>query len=139
MSATVRTTIRGADYALVKLDPLRGGRLAARVGQLLAAAFADQGAVSTLSDLLKNGADGALDQPQLLAALAGGVRHLDADALYGIALEFTRGQVFAGQKKLHDDHAFNAHFAEHEDHLLLVLAWALRENCAGFFGLAGRA
>lgn len=139
MSAAItRTEIRNTPYALVRLDPLRGGRLAARVGRIIAGALADQGALQSAIDAFKDGlavADTIMDQPQLLAALAGGVKNLDAEGLYDCAVEFARGNLFAGDKKLHDDHAFSSWFAEHPDHLLLVLVWVLRVNCAGFFGL----
>ena len=154
MTQQHRQTIRGVDYAVIPLDPLRGGRLAARVGQILAASLADQGAVAELVKAYKasqapaeDDAEAApapavasmLEEPKLLAALAGGVAKLNVDELYTVALAFTQGQLFAGQRKIADDHAFNAHFTEHPDHLLLVLAWVLRVNCVGFFGLAGRA
>lgn len=149
MSAIERETIRGTAYAVTRLDPLRGGRLAVKVGGILAAALADQGAIEQIvnayrdsqktPDVAPAALDGLLGQPQLLAALAGGVHKLDTDALYDAAMDFARGKLFAGDRKLHDDAAFNAHFTEHPDHLMLVLAWVLRVNCAGFFGLGGRA
>ncbi len=137
MSAIVRTEIRGTAYAVARLDPIRGGKLAARVGRILAGALADQDAIMSAVEAFKGGnaADTLMDQPQLLAALAGGVKNLDAEALYDTSMEFARGNLFAGDKKLHDDTAFNAYFTEHQDHLLLVLVWVLRVNCAGFFGL----
>lgn len=136
MSAIVRTEIRGTAYAVARLDPIRGGKLAARVGRVLAGALADQDAIMSAVEAFKGGnaADTLMDQPQLLAALAGGVKNLDAEALYDTAMEFARGNLFAGDKKLHDDTAFNGYFTEHPDHLLLVLVWVLRVNCAGFFG-----
>lgn len=156
MKAQERVEFRGVQYGCMRLDPLRGGRLAARVGQILAAAASD---VQTVATLLKSYADakpaaasgekdanaaaaaiGAmLKSPELLASLAGGASKVDVDALYEIALQFARGNLFAGEHKLHDDHAFNAWFTQHPDHLLWVLGWVLRVNCAGFFGLAGKA
>lgn len=140
MSAIVTTEIRGTPYRLVRLDPLRGGRLSARVGRIIAGALADAGAIQSAIDAFKGGEGEAvaatlMDQPQLLAALAGGVKNLDAEGLYDCAIEFARGNLFAGDKKLHDDHAMSAWFAEHPDHMMLVLVWVLRTNCAGFFGL----
>ena len=146
MSAIERTTIRGTDYAVTRLDPLTGGRLAARVGRILAAGLSDEAAVAQVIQTFKdaqtapeaNAADAFL-QPKLLAALAGGAKAVDTDELYDCALQFARGRLFAGQAKLHDDAAFNRHFTEHPEHLLLVLAWVLKVNCSGFFGIAGRA
>ncbi|MNE52142.1 hypothetical protein D3C80_1468000 [compost metagenome] len=79
------------------------------------------------------------DQPRLLAAMAGGVAKINAEALYDCALQCVQGGRLFAASKLHDDHALNQWFAEHPDHLLLVLAWALKVNCAGFFGLGGKA
>lgn len=134
-----RTEIKGTAYAVARMDPLRGGRIAARVGRILAAALADSGGIADLISAYRNGAADQLDEGKLIEALAGGMRGLDTDALYDAALEMCKGQVFAGERKLHDDTAFNAHFREQPDHLLPVLAWVLKVNCAGFFGLGARA
>lgn len=136
--------IRGQTYRLMRLDPIKGGRLAMRVAKQLAAALGDVEAIQSLlsskekaSEPSGNGALSLLaDQSKLVAALAGGVAKIDPDALYDCALECIRGRLFA-EHKLHDDQAINAWFGEHPDHMLLVLAWALQVNCAGFFGLAG--
>lgn len=152
--AIVSEVIKGQAYKLVKLDPIKGGRLATKVIQILAAAVSD---VNTIKDLVQaytdrrdeaQGSEEAqtvqdklkdlMETPQLISALAGGIGKIDADALYEIGLEFTRGQLFA-DRKLHDDLAFNTWFADHPDHLLFVLVWAIRVNCQGFFGLGGKA
>lgn len=134
--STETTEIRGTSYRLARLDPLRGGRIAARVGRILAAALADAGAIGELIAAAKSGAAvGDMSETKLIEALAGGVQGLDTDALYDSALEFARGNLFAGDRKLHDDSTLNAHFREHPDHLMLVLAWVLKVNCAGFFAL----
>ena len=151
----VTETIKGQQYRLVKLDPLVGGRLATQVGQLLAVAVGD---VETIKGLIQAHIDNGkkdeskeveadskkkldlerlLEAPQLLSAMAGGVGKIDADALYEMGLKCIRGQLFA-DRKLHDDVALNAWFADRPSHLLLVLAWALKVNCAGFFGSGGQ-
>lgn len=143
-------TIKGQQYRLVKLDPLVGGRLATQVGQLLAVAVGDvetikgliqahvdNGAVDPVETEQKSQMEKLLEAPQLLAAMAGGVGKIDADALYEMGLKCIRGQLFA-DRKLHDDVALNAWFADRPSHLLLVLAWALKVNCAGFFGFGGQ-
>lgn len=143
MSIDVTETIKGQAYRLIKLDPLQGGRLATRVAQQLSGALGD---VDTIRSLLEGRAASegvekiaeSLDTSKLLAALAGGVSKVDANALYDCALECVRGRLFCASGKLHDDHAFNAWFSEHPDSLLLVLVWALKVNCAGFFGLGGK-
>lgn len=148
MSIDVIQTIKGQPYRLIKLDPLRGGLMATRVAQQLAGAVND---AQTIKSLIKSAMEGrdaegekpdplALleDQSQLVTAMAGGVAKIDAKALYECALECIRdGRLFA-DRKLHDDMAINQWFADRPDHLLLVLAWALKVNCAGFFGLGGR-
>ena len=152
-NAIVSEVIKGQPYKLVKMDPLEGGRRAAKVLQILAGAVSD---VNTIKDLVKaymdrkeegtqtEGVDvqdklkELLETPQLISALAGGIGKIDADALYDIGLEFIRGKVFA-DRKLHDDLAFNEWFADHPDHLLFVMVWAIRVNCQGFFGLGGKA
>lgn len=145
MSATVSETIKGHPYRLVKLPPLQGGRVALRVAQLLAGALTDLQAVQGLFGLASGGTDaeavkaGAAkllaDNAGLVAALAGSVSKVDADALYALALECLKPGLFSEHGKMGDEHALNAHFAERPEALLLVLAWALRVNCAGFFGL----
>lgn len=153
-NAVVSEVIKGQPYKLVKMDPLEGGRRATKVIQLLAAAVSD---VNTIKDLVQAymGRKGEaqpeeegesaqekiknlMETPQLISALAGGIGKIDADALYEIGLEFVRGNLFA-DRKLHDDLAFNNWFADHQDHLLFVLVWAIRVNCQGFFGFGGKA
>lgn len=161
MTAIVTENIRGQDYKLIKLDPLEAGRLATKVAQNLAGALDDVEVIKSLisshlsqskDDAAKEGeqaeqggaknkADDMLrkmmEEPQLLSALAGGIAKVDAESLYDCALKCVRGRVFAGQK-LHDDNAINAWFADHPDHLLLVLVWALKTNVAGFFAFGGK-
>ncbi|MNQ86647.1 hypothetical protein D3C85_1018460 [compost metagenome] len=81
--------------------------------------------------------DKILEAPQMLSALAGGIAKVNGEALFDCGLECIRGNLFAASK-LHDDTAINQWFDEHPSHFLLVLAWALKENCAGFFGLGGQ-
>lgn len=149
----VTETIKGQPYRLIKLDPLAGGRLATQVGQILAVAAGD---VETIKSLIQSHIDRSkeapealageeaktnlerlLEAPQLLAAMAGGVAKIDADALYEMGLKCIRNQLFA-DRKLHDDTALNQWFESRPDHLLLVMAWALKVNCAGFFGFGGQ-
>lgn len=150
---SVTETIKGQTYRLMKLDPLAGGRLATQVGQILAVAAGD---VETIKSLIQSHIDRSkeapealageeaktnlerlLEAPQLLAAMAGGVAKIDADALYEMGLKCIRNQLFA-DRKLHDDTALNQWFESRPDHLLLVMAWALKVNCAGFFGFGGQ-
>lgn len=154
MTAIVTENIRGQDYKLIKLDPLEAGRLATKVAQNLAGALDDVEVIKSLiSSHLSQSKDevategeqkeaaGILEKlmeaPQLISALAGGIAKVDAESLYDCALKCVRGRVFAGQK-LHDDTAINAWFADHPDHLLLVLVWALKTNVAGFFAFGGK-
>ena len=154
MTNIVSENIRGQDYKLIKLDPLEAGRLATRVAQNLAGALDDVEVIKSLissqlsqkqDDIATEGeqkeAAGVLERlmeaPQLISALAGGIAKVDAESLYDCALKCVRGRVFAAQK-LHDDTAMNAWFAEHPDHLLLVLVWALKTNVAGFFAFGGK-
>lgn len=154
MTAIVTETIRGQDYKLIKLDPLEAGRLATKVMQNLAGALDDVEVIKSLisahltkpseSEATEGDADNApsilekmMEAPQLLSALAGGVAKVDAESLYDCALKCIRGRVFA-VSKLHDDTAINAWFADHPDHLLLVLVWALKTNVAGFFAFGGK-
>lgn len=153
MTSSVNQTIKGQQYRLIKLDPLVGGRLATQVGQILAGAVGD---VETIRSLIQSHIDKSKDEavevaeaeakgsleklleaPQLIAAMAGGVAKIDADAIYELGLTCIRGKLFA-DRKLHDDLALNEWFADRPDHLLLVLAWALKVNCSGFFGLGGQ-
>jgi len=144
----ITTEIRGATYKLAKLDPIKAGRIATKVGVLLAAAAEDATGISALIEAYKNraapadgsdaaGLDALMSTPKLLSALAGGVAKINADELYSLALDCVRGNLFA-DKKLHDDDALNAHFEDHPDRMFLVLAWALKENAAGFFGFGGK-
>lgn len=138
----VSTTYGGVDYRLVKLPPKDAGRLALRVGQLLAAIAQDEGKVRILIEKAKgagaqNAINDVLGSADLLAALAGGVAHIDSDKLYDIGLECVSGKLFAAEK-LHDDATFNAHFQEHPRNMLPIMAWAIKENCAGFFGLGAK-
>lgn len=148
MSIDATEIIRGQQYRLMKLDPLQAGRLATRVAQQLAGAMDDAEAIRSLIDGYQaqkastEGAEGEqkdgplaliMDTPKLLSALAGGIGKIDADGLYDCALECIKGRLFT-DRKLHDDTALNAWFADRPDHLMLVLAWALKVNCAGFFG-----
>lgn len=154
MTNIVTENIRGQDYRLIKLDPLEAGRLATRVAQNLAGALDDVEVIKSLissqlsqkqDEIATEGeqkeAAGVLERlmeaPQLISALAGGIAKVDAESLYDCALKCVRGRVFAAQK-LHDDTAINAWFAEHPDHLLLVLVWALKTNVAGFFAFGGK-
>lgn len=150
----VMTTIKGQQYRLIKLDPLRGGRLATRVAQQLAGALDDVEVIRSLITSARDQAgkektaepaaygvlgqmDKILEAPQMISALAGGIAKVNGEALFDCGLECIRGNLFAASK-LHDDTAINQWFDEHPSHLLLVLAWALKENCAGFFGLGGQ-
>lgn len=149
----VTETIKGQAYRLVKLDPLEGGLLATQVIQILAAAAGDAETIKSLiqSHLdkskdateptdgqdVKSQLEKLMEAPQLLSAMAGGVAKIDARALYALGLKAIRNQLFA-DRKLHDDTALNQWFEGRPDHLLLVMVWALRVNCAGFFGFGGR-
>lgn len=148
----VTETIKGQAYRLVKLDPLEGGLLATQVIQILAVAAGDAETIKSLiQSHIENGkeaqvAEGQqaksqleklMEAPQLLSAMAGGVAKIDARALYTLGLKAIRNQLFA-DRKLHDDTALNQWFESRPDHLLLVMVWALRVNCAGFFGFGGR-
>ena len=146
MSATVTEIIKGRTYRMVKLPPLQGGRLALRVGQLLSGALSDVSAAQALFGMASvNTSDGGAvkeavsklmaDNSGIIAALAGSVAKIDADALYTCAMECLRGGLFTESGKLPDDDAMNAHFSQFPGDLLLVMAWALKANCAGFFGL----
>jgi hypothetical protein len=143
MSLIQSTTIRETPYRVVRLDPLRGGRLAARVGRILAGALSDpaaiQGALKAYKESDGQAISALLDNTELLASLASGAANLDTESLFDVAMEFARGNLFAGDKKLHDDAALSAWFSEHPDHMLLVLVWVLKVNCAGFFGLRAAA
>jgi len=154
MAQTETQNIRGTDYRLFKLAPLQGGRLATRVGQMLAAGIADGDALQSMIKAYRdktpaedgvegvkapNPLDVIQDDTKLLQALAGGLARIDADALYDAGLECLKPGFFAGERKLHDTAALNAWFEDHPDHLLLCLAWALKVNCAGFFGKGGQA
>jgi hypothetical protein len=154
MTNIVTENIRGQDYRLVKLDPIEAGRLATKVAQNLAGALDDVEVIKSLissqlsqkqDEVATEGeqkeASGMLERlmetPQLISALAGGISKVDAESLYDCALKCVRGRVFATQK-LHDDTAMNAWFADHPDHMLLVLVWALKTNVAGFFAFGGK-
>lgn len=149
MSKMAEYEIKGQKYRLMKLSPLEGGRMATLVGRNLAAALDGDAIKSLITGYAKRkdgeeaGADQAeaadklesmLDQANMLSALAGGVARINADELYSQALTCIRGNLFADHK-LHDDTALNLWFDERPSHLLPVLAWALKVNCAGFFGL----
>lgn len=154
MTIYVDEVIRGQQYRLMRLDPLEAGRLATKVAQNLAGALDDVEVIKSLiSSHLSQSKDKAategeqkdaagmlekmMEAPQLISALAGGIAKVDAENLYDCALKCVRGRVFAAQK-LHDDTAMNAWFADHPDHLLLVLVWALKANVAGFFAFGGK-
>lgn len=153
---TETVVIKGQQYRLMKLSPIEGGRLATLVAQQLAGAL-EGGAIKELmqgylkykeaKDGQQEGAeqreeksllDMLMDDSAMLSAIAGGISKVNGEGLYQNALKCIRGNLFA-TAKLHDDNAINNWFAEHPDHLLLVLIWALRVNCAGFFGLGGKA
>lgn len=150
MSTDAVETIKGQYYRLIKLDPMQGGRLATRVAQQLAGALDDVEVIKSLIQGYaesKHAADGEPvnplglinDQPKLIAALAGGVSKINAEALYDCALQCIQGGRLFADRKLHDEHAINQWFSEKPDHMLLVLAWSLKVNCAGFFGFGGKA
>lgn len=138
----VSTTYGGQSYKLVKLAPKEAGRLATRLGKLLASLGKDEGMVVKLMSRAKDvGAQAAvadiLGSADIVSALAGGVANLDTDALYDIALACVDGKLFA-DSRLHDDAAFNKHFAEHPKNMLPIMAWAIKENCGGFFGFGAK-
>lgn len=153
MSKMEECEIKGQKYRLMKLSPLEGGRMATLVGRNLAGALdgdairnliagyakrkeAEEDAAATVHAAEK--LEGMLDQASMLSALAGGVARINADELYSQALTCIRGNLFA-EHKLHDDTAMNLWFDERPSHLLPILAWALKVNCAGFFGLGEKA
>ena len=156
MSIDVVETIRGQQYRLIKLDPTEAGRLATKVAQQLAGALDSVEIVKEMLGAYESSKDGAQtgdassseakfnplaiinDQPALLSALAGGIAKVNAEALYDCALQCVQGGRLFAAHKLHDDRAFNAWFADHPDHMLLVMVWALKVNCAGFFGLGAK-
>lgn len=154
MSKMEECEIKGQKYRLMKLSPLEGGRLATLVGRNLAAALDGDAIKSLISGYAKRKEAAAqagdqesdaasklesmLDESNMLAALAGGVARINADELYNQALTCIRGNLFA-DNKLHDDTAINLWFDERPSHLLPILAWALKVNCAGFFGLGEKA
>lgn len=144
MTVFVDQEIRGVKYRLTRLPMRDAGRVALRVGQVLAGALEDAKAVRGLVGMLNQAKDEGgeavklLDllksDESLLAALAGGVAKLDAATLYDLGLECITGHLFGETGKLADNDAVDQYFATHQDHLFLVLAWALRVNCSGFFG-----
>lgn len=152
MSKMEECEIKGQKYRLMKLSPLEGGRLATLVGRNLAAALDGDAIKSLISGYAKRKEaedslateeaaeklEGMLDQANMLSALAGGVAKINADELYNQALTCIRGNLFADHK-LHDDTAINLWFDDRPSHLLPILAWALKVNCAGFFGLGEKA
>lgn len=154
MSKMEECEIKGQKYRLMKLSPLEGGRLATLVGRNLAAALDGDAIKSLISGYAKRKEAAAqtgdqesdaasklesmLDESNMLAALAGGVARINADELYNQALTCIRGNLFADHK-LHDDTAINLWFDDRPSHLLPILAWALKVNCAGFFGLGEKA
>lgn len=138
------TTIGSTNYRLIRLDPIKAGRVATRAASILAAAADDAEAITALIDAYRKrpapteGADAVAklaNVPDLLAAMAGGVAKIDSDALYDLALTCVRGNLLA-DRKLNTDDDINEHFDDEatRDNLLPVLGWALKENCAGFFG-----
>lgn len=148
----VTETIKGQAYRLIKLDPLEGGLLATQVIQILAVAAGDAETIKSLiqshidnskdaqvseGQEVKSQLEKLMEAPQLLSAMAGGVAKIDVRALYALGLKSIRNQLFA-DRKLHDDTALNQWFESRPDHLLLVMVWALRVNCSGFFGFGGR-
>lgn len=152
----VEETIKGQKYRLLKLSPLEGGRLATLVARQLAGALDGdsikelmQGYARHKEGEAKEGTEAEakpknplamlMDNSAMLSALAGGIARLDADGLYESALKCIRGGNLFADAKLHDENALNVWFDQHPDHLLLVLVWALRVNCAGFFGLGAKA
>lgn len=159
MTIHVDEVIRGQQYRLMKLDPIDAGRLSTKVAQNLAGALDDVEVIKSLISANKLHNDGSeakdgdsqlegkrdvgamlerlMETPQLISALAGGIAKVDAESLYDCGLKCIRGKLFATHK-LHDDMAINAWFAEHPDHLLLVLVWALKTNVAGFFVFGGK-
>lgn len=152
MSKMEECEIKGQKYRLMKLTPLEGGRLATLVGRNLAAALDGDAIKSLISGYAKRKEaedklateqaaeklEGMLDQASMLSALAGGVAKINADELYSQALTCIRGNLLADHK-LHDDTAINLWFDDRPSHLLPILAWALKVNCAGFFGLGEKA
>ena len=153
MSKMEECVIQGQKYRLMKLSPLEGGRMATLVGRNLAGALDGEAIKSLIAGYAKrkeegeSGAEeeqaaekleGMLDQASMLSALAGGVAKINADELYNQALLCIRGNLFA-EHKLHDDTAINLWFDDRPSHLLPILAWALKVNCAGFFGLGEKA
>lgn len=154
MSKMEECEIKGQKYRLMKLSPLEGGRLATLVGRNLAAALDGDAIKSLISGYAKrkeateqageheneaaSKLESMLDESNMLAALAGGVARINADELYNQALTCIRGNLFADHK-LHDDTAINLWFDDRSSHLLPILAWALKVNCAGFFGLGEKA
>lgn len=144
MTAQITHTIGGNPYRMLKLDAVRAGRIALRVGALLAGAVEGTEVIETLLKTYKDSRAKAdvlatlSDTPKLLQALAGGVAKLDTEALYDLGLQCVRGQVFTATAKLSDDDAINAWFDSHPADLYPVLAWAIKENCSGFFGIGGK-
>lgn len=151
MSKFEETTIGGQRYKLLKLSPLEGGRMATLVGRQLAAALDGDAIKGLMESYAKRQESAGTEQPEdtskiglliqnvdMVTALAGGIGKVDADALYDHALACIRGNLFADHK-LHDDTAINMWFDERPQQLLPVLAWALKVNCSGFFGLGGKA
>lgn len=146
-----KVVIGGRDYKLHRLEPLVAGRIAARVAQLLAPVLKDQGLIKLLIDGARTPqtpAEGAPAAPGgiaslmgnegLLSALASGVAGVDPEELFEVGLKCIRGRLFT-DKRLHDDEALNRHFEEFQSDLLPVMAWAIKENCAGFFGFGAKA
>lgn len=138
MSATVNHSRDGVQYRLVKLPPIEAARVALRVGKLLAVLGENSALVETILSKVKGQGAAAsvasmFDEAALVSLLAGTATKVDTDGLYDAALDCVRGKLFA-ESKLHDDNALNAHFTEYPTHLIPVLAWAVKENCQGFFG-----
>lgn len=157
MSKMEECEIKGQKYRLMKLSPLEGGRLATLVGRNLAAALDGDAIKGLIAGYAKrkeaeeqakeqgletqeaaSNLESMLEESNMIAALAGGVAKINADELYSQALTCIRGNLFADHK-LHDDTAINLWFDDRPSHLLPILAWALKVNCAGFFGLGEKA
>lgn len=133
-------TINGTLYKLHRLEPIPAARVATRVAQLLAPLAQDTDCIRRLIEGAQAAKDAGgevgalLEHVDLLSALAGGVSKIDGEALFDAAMKCVDGRVFV-ETRLHDERAFNAHFADHANDLMPLLVWAVKENCSGFFDL----
>lgn len=144
MSDIKTLMIDGRKYQLVVMPPWQGAEFAAEVAGLLTGALASEaGEAKELSDMKSDISSGGMSDDMIKRVTSMVMRilpHIKPKEFTALARQAFRGSdLSVGGDMLSEEGLFDQHFGKHRGDYFPVAIWAIKENCAGFFGGGGTA